>query len=96
MPQVAIIDVAGPKLPPVINIEQLTCGKPGDEVFSHEIAELVRQREEFDAEDLVDGMMAFETEAVDIHDLIQTVGKTEGTRKEVLDYLATKNREKIS
>ena len=96
MPQVAIIDVVGKNIPPVINIEQLACGRPGDAVFSEDVAELVRQRGDFDAEDLVEGMLAFETEAVDIHDLVQTVGKQEGIRKEVLEYLSTKNTEKIS
>jgi DNA repair exonuclease SbcCD nuclease subunit len=95
-PQFAIIDVAGPNLPPVIDIQQLKCAKPGDEVFSHDVAELVRQREEFDAENLVEGMMDFEIEAVDIHDLIQTVGRSEGVSKTILDYLSTKNCEKIS
>ena len=96
MPQVAIIDVTGPKLPPAITIEQLKCGRPGSEVFSEDIAEIVRQREDFDAENLVEDMLSFETEAVDVHDLIQTVGRVEGVPKPVLDYLATKNCEKIS
>lgn len=95
MPQVAIIDVVGPKLPPAITVEQLKCGKPGSEVFSEDIAEIVRKRDDFDAEDLVEDMLSFETEAVDIHDLIQTVGKSEGVSKPILDYLATKNCEKI-
>jgi DNA repair exonuclease SbcCD nuclease subunit len=95
MPQIAIIDVAGPKEPPVITIEQLKCGKPGSEVFSEDIAELVRKRDEFDAEGLVEDMLSFETEAVDIHDLIQTVGRVESVPKPILDYLATKNCEKI-
>ena len=95
MPQVAIVEVTGPKLPPSITIHQLKCGKPGSEVFSESIAEIARAREDFDAENLLEDMSSFEHEAVDIHDLIQTVGKRENIRKPVLDYLATKNCEKI-
>jgi len=93
MPQIAIIDVTDPLLPPAITIEVLKCGRQGDEVFSESIADIVRQREEFDAEDFVEDILSFETDAVDIHDLLQAVGKREGVSKVVLEYLSAKNCE---
>jgi len=96
MPQFAIIDVDGPRDEPVIRLERLNCAKVAEEIFSEDIVELVRKRDDFDAEDLVEGMQAFEVDAEDVHDLIQTVGRTEKVEKSILDYLATKNREKIS
>ena len=88
-PQVAIIEV-DKGIPPVVEIQRLKCAKSGDEVLGESIAEVARKREEFDGDTFTEEMLQFEAESVDVHDLIQKVGKSKGLRDVVLDYLATK------
>jgi DNA repair exonuclease SbcCD nuclease subunit len=99
MPQVAIIDVHGPRVPPGIEIVRLKCGRPGDEVFGEGIAEVMRKRDDsgdgFDAEAFVADMESFEMESENIHDLVHKMGKKKGLRKEVLAYLDSKREEKV-
>ena len=51
---------------------------------------MVRARDEFDGEGFAEEMLQFEAESVDVHDLIQKIGKSKGLREAVLNYLATK------
>ena len=88
-PQVAIIDATKGDVP-VVMIHPITCAKPGSEVFGEGIAELARKTDEFNGEAFTEEMLDFESESVDVHELIQKVGVKNGIRKEVLDYLAQK------
>jgi hypothetical protein len=88
-PQVAVIDIEKDEVP-VIQYRKLECPKPGIEVFGESIAEIARARDDFDGDGFAEEMLNLEDESVDVHELIQTVGKTKGLRKPVLDYLATK------
>jgi DNA repair exonuclease SbcCD nuclease subunit len=88
-PQIAIIEAEKGEVP-VVEIRQLKCAKPGNEVFGESIAELARNTDEFDGDAFTDEMLDFESESVDVHELIQKMGVKNGLRKEVLDYLAQK------
>jgi DNA repair exonuclease SbcCD nuclease subunit len=89
MPQVALIDIEKGEIP-VIQYRRLECPAPGTEVFGESIAEIVRAREEFDGDSFADEMLTLEADSVDVHELIQTAGKTAGLSQRGLDYLATK------
>lgn len=98
MPQVAVVDVYGPRTPPGIEIVRLKCGRPGEEVFGEGIAEILRKREEketdsFDADAFVSDMEAFEMESDNIYDLVQKIGKERGIDQKVLAYLDSKREE---
>jgi exonuclease SbcD len=89
-PQMAIIEVEK-GLDPVIDIRKLKCAQPGEEVFGESITEVVKGAvEEFDGDGFTEEMLQFEADSVDVHELIQNVGKAKGVRDAVLDYLATK------
>jgi len=88
-PQFAVIDIEKGAIP-VIQYRKIECARPGTEVFGETIAEMARARDEFDGDGFADEMMELEAESVDVHELIQTVGKASGIRQPVLDYLATK------
>jgi len=93
-PQVAIIEIEK-GIPPMVDIQRLKCALPGDEVLGESIAEVARAREDFDdkADGFTEEMLQFEAESVDVHDLIQKVGRAKGLREVVLNYLATKRAE---
>jgi len=93
-PQIAMIEMEKGGVP-VIDIQRLECAKPGSEVFGESLAEVVRSKEEFDGDSFANEMLEFETESVDVHELIQKVGSKKGIRKEVLDYLATKKQAEV-
>lgn len=88
-PQFAVIDIEKGDIP-VIQYRKIECARPGTEVFGESIAEIARAREEFDGDGFAEEMLDLEAESVDVHELIQTVGKANGIRQPVLDYLATK------
>ena len=89
-PSMAIIDIEK-GIPPVFNIVKLKCAKPHDEVFGESIVEILSEKEERKGDEFADELLKFEADAVDVHDLIRKVGQSKGVRKELLDYLATKN-----
>jgi len=93
-PQVAVIEVEK-GLPPVIDIRRLECALPGDEVLEESIAEVARKRDgsEIDGEAFAEEMERFESESVDVHDLIQKVGHTRGVSEPALKYLASKRKD---
>lgn len=93
-PQIAIIDIEKGVVPAIIE-KKLVCAKSGDEVFGESLAEVARAAEEFDGDAFATGMLEFEAESVDVHELIQKVGRSKGLRIEVLDYLATKKAEQV-
>jgi hypothetical protein len=93
-PQIAMIEMEKGGVP-VIDIQRLECAKPGSEVFGESLAEVVRSKEKFDGDSFANEMLEFETESVDVHELIQKVGSKKGIRKEVLDYLATKKHAEV-
>lgn len=90
VPRVAVIEVAKGAVP-VIDLRTLKAMKPGSEVFGQDIIEVLSQnRAGFDSTRFVENIEAFETESVDIHELVQKVGAAKGIRKPVLDYLQSK------
>jgi len=94
MPQVAVIDMEKGQIP-VIEMRRLECAKTGSEVFGESIAEIARSKDDFDGEAFAEEMLEFEAESVDVHELIQKVGRKKGLRDEVLDYLATKKSQPV-
>jgi len=88
-PQFAVIEAEKGQMP-VIQLKQLSCAKPGNEVFGESIAEMVKNTDEFDGNAFTEEMLDFEADSVDVHELIQKIGTKNGVRKEVLDYLAQK------
>lgn len=91
-PQFAILEVEKGS-DPVIQIRKIACAKPGEEIFGESIAEMVRTREEFKGDVFTEEILKFEAEATDVHELIKNVGRANGVRQAVLDYLATKKGE---
>ena len=89
MPRFAVIDVEPGEIP-VIDVRDLACAKPGEDVFGESVAEIARTQAGFDPTVFVSKMEEFEADSADIHELIQKVGLAEGWPKEVLDYLASK------
>jgi hypothetical protein len=94
MPQVAVIEIEKGQIP-VIDLLRLECAKPGSEVFGESIAEIARSTEDFNGEAFAEEMLELEAESVDVHELIQKVGRKKGLRPEVLDYLATKKSQPV-
>ena len=91
-PQVAIVDVDKNEIP-VIEYVRLKVSKAGDEVFGESIAEVARAAVEFDADDFTKELMEFEAESVDVHELVQRIGRArepEPVPEPVLRYLASK------
>jgi DNA repair exonuclease SbcCD nuclease subunit len=95
MPQVAVVEIEKGQIP-VIDLRRLECAKVGSEVFGESIAEIARSAEDFNGDAFAEEMLEFEAESVDVHELIQKVGKKKGLRQEVLDYLATKKSQLVS
>lgn len=89
MPQVALIDIEKGDVPNIQYV-RLECPAPGTEVFGESIAEIARAREEFDGDSFAKEMLELEADSVDVHELIQTVGKASSVRPKTLAYLATK------
>jgi DNA repair exonuclease SbcCD nuclease subunit len=94
-PKMAVIDIEK-GIPPVINLIELKTARPYDEVFGEGVAEVSLKAQEFDGHEFADELAAFEAQAVDVYELVQTVGRAKGVRKPVLDYLATKKPAEVS
>jgi DNA repair exonuclease SbcCD nuclease subunit len=90
VPRVAVIEVGKGSIP-VFDLRTLDSVKPGAEVFGQNIIEVLSQnRAGFDPTKFVENIEAFETESVDIYELVQKVGTAKGIRQPVLDYLRSK------
>ena len=92
MPRYAVIE-AEPGEIPIIDVRDVKCAKPGDDVFGEKAAEVMRSLTKggFDPTAFVKGVEDFEIESADIHELVQKVGRSKKIRKQVLDYIATKS-----
>jgi len=93
-PQVAVIDVEGNEVS--VDIKRLSCPKDGLEVFGETLAEAARDEarlELFDASSFVDGVERFESESVDIFELVLKVGGQKHLSPEVLNYILSKKNE---
>lgn len=91
VPMVAVIEV-GAGRPPAVRLLPIECVKPGSDVFGQDVAEIVRDMSEFDANAFVRGMDELEAESVDVYDLVQKAGKEEGIPKPVLAYIDSKRK----
>jgi len=89
IPKYAVIDVVSSsecKIKEVI----IKCVTSGDEAFGETIAEIARAHDGFDPTKFIENIEKFEMESVDVHELVQNVGRSEGIEKDVLDYLFEK------
>ena len=93
LPQIAIIEAEKGK-EPNIQFQVLSCAKNGEEVFTKSILEMLKD-DNVEGDNFTTEMMEFESESIDVHDLIQKVGAKNGVRKEVLDYLAQKKEVEV-
>jgi hypothetical protein len=94
IPKYAIIDVLGPSECKVREVV-IECAIRGDDVFIETIAEVARKNDGFDPTKFIDNIEKFEAESVDVHQLVQNVGKSEGVDDKVLSYLNEKSAEKV-
>jgi hypothetical protein len=94
MPRYAMIDVSPGEIP-IVDIRDVKCAKPGNEVFGESATEVARQRNSFDPTAFINEIEEFEVESADVYELVQKVGKAKGIRKEVLHYLASKSKENL-
>jgi hypothetical protein len=91
MPKYAVIDIPEKGGIPIIDLVEVECALPGNEVFAESLVELARERKEFNPDAFISGIEDFEIESADIYDLIRKVGISKNIRKEVMQYLATKS-----
>lgn len=90
MPQVVLGRVERGKKP-VVEFFRLKCAEVGKKVFDPAIEEAVGASC-FDDANFVKEVLGFEAESVDIHELVQKVGRASGVQRSVLEYLATKRK----
>lgn len=93
--QVAIIEIGDGLKMPRIELVPLQSAKPGKEVFGERVGEIIRKEEKLNATTFVDEMLLLESESVDIHALLQKLGKQRNIRQDVLNYLASKRAEAL-
>lgn len=87
---VAVVEVEKGSIP-LIEMRSLRSVRPGREVFGRDFIDgVARPAQHADPSAFVAGMEEFEATAVDVHELVQSVGRAQGIRKEVLEYLAGK------
>jgi DNA repair exonuclease SbcCD nuclease subunit len=90
VPQVAVIDIAKGK---EVQIRQvaLKSAKPGKEVFDVGVVEIIKKSQtDFDPSNFIANIEEFESQSVDVFELIQKIGLAQKTRKDILEYLSSK------
>jgi len=68
---------------------EIPCGKSCD-VFSERMEGISQDR--YDNERFIDSIKTFETEAIDIYDLLEKVGKTDNISQDILGYILSKKK----
>lgn len=88
--QVAVVEVEKGSIP-IVEMRSLKSVKPGKEVFGQDFIETVaRPVQHADPTAFVTSIEEFDAKSVDVHELVQNVGKAQGISNEVLVYLASK------
>lgn len=87
-PRMAIIELEPGGLPHV-QVVNIQCAKAGSVVFGEDLIGLIRD-EEFNANRFVDGVQSFESEAIDIYDLIRKIASAKGINQEIVNYIMSK------
>lgn len=88
-PRFAVID-AKPDEIPIIDVRDVQCAKPGDEVFGESAIELVNKTPDFDPTAFIKEVEDFEVESADGFELVQKVGYSMGKSKELMAYIGEK------
>jgi len=90
MPRYAVVEVEPGEIP-VVDLRDVKCARPGNEVFGETAAEVMRESADFDPTAFVREVEDFEVESADVHELVQKVGRAKGIRPEILAYIASKS-----
>jgi DNA repair exonuclease SbcCD nuclease subunit len=88
-PKYVIID-ADPGEHPVIDVRDIKCARPGEEVFGESASEIMHERSDFDPNAFIQEVEEFEAESADVYELVRKIGSVKGIRPEVLEYIEEK------
>lgn len=76
--------------PVEVEVRKLHCLKPPEEVFNVSLVEKTKEKTEFNPDSFIERIREFESQSLDIYDLIEKVAKSEGIQEKILSYILAK------